>query len=95
MNIKLDIDITPEEMRHLMGLPDVQPFHDELMDKLRVAATNAPFAEEELRTGAEGYDPLTLFKPYMGPAVNSMEMFQRFMTGVMSGGDHKSEKKQK
>ena len=83
MNIKLDIDITPEEMRHLMGLPDVQPFHDELMDKLR----------EQLRTGAEGYDPLTLFKPYMGPAVNSMEMFQRFMTGVMSGGDHKSEKK--
>ena len=83
MNIKLDIDITPEEMRRLVGLPDVQPFHEELMDKLR----------EQMHAGAEGYDPLTLFKPYMGPAVSSMEMFQRFMTGVMSGGDHKSEKK--
>ena len=68
--------MTPEEMRRLMGLPDVQPFHDELMKQLR----------EQLQKGAEGYDPLTLFKPYMNSAVNSVEMFQRFMSGVMGGG---------
>jgi len=78
MNIKIDVDMTPEEMRRLVGLPDVQPFHDELMNKLR----------EQLNAGAEGYDPLTLFKPYMNSAVNSVEMFQRFMAGVM-GGEHK------
>ena len=55
MNIKIDIDVTPEEMRRLMGLPDVQPFHEELMNKLR----------EQLQMGAEGYDPLTMFQPYM------------------------------
>ena len=82
MNIKLDIDITPEEMRRLVGLPDVQPFHEELMDKLR----------EQMHAGAEGYDPLTLFKPYMGPAVSSMEMFQRFMGSVM-GGEPKRDRK--
>ena len=81
MNIKIDIDMTPEEMRRLMGLPDVQPFHDELVDKLR----------EQLRAGAEGYDPLSLFKPYMNSAVNSMEMFQRFMDGVMGAGRKKGE----
>ncbi len=82
MNIKIDMDITPEEMRRLMGLPDVQPFHDELIDKLR----------EQLRSGAEGYDPLTLFKPYMSSATNSMEMFQRLMAGVIGGGATKHEK---
>jgi len=83
MNIKIDIDMTPEEMRRLMGLPDVQPFHEELIDKMR----------EQLRMGAEGYDPLSLFKPYMNSAVNSMEMFQHFMTGVMGGGESKGGKK--
>ncbi len=82
MNIKIDMDMTPEEMRRLMGLPDVQPFHDELIDKLR----------EQLRAGAEGYDPLTLLKPYMSSATNSMEMLQRLMAGVIGGGDTKKEK---
>ena len=76
MNVRIDIDMTPEELRSLMGLPDVQPFHDELMEKLR----------EQLRAGAEGYDPLALFQPYMNSAVNSMEMFQRFVGGVMGAG---------
>lgn len=76
MNVRIDIDMTPEELRRLMGLPDVQPFHDELMEKLR----------EQLRAGAEGYDPLALFQPYMNSAVNSMEMFQRFVGGVMGAG---------
>ena len=76
MNVRIDIDITPEELRRLAGLPDVQPFHDGLMEKLR----------EQLRAGAEGYDPLALFQPYMNSAVISMEMFQRFMGGVMGAG---------
>ncbi len=82
MNIKIDIHIAPEEMRRLMGLPDVQPFHDELIDKLR----------EQLRAGAEGYDPLTLLKPYMSSATTSMEMFQRLMAGAIGGGATKHEK---
>ena len=83
MNIKIDIDISPEEMRRLMGLPDMQLFHDELIHKLR----------EQLRVGAEGYDPLTLFKPYMSSAVNPMEMLQRLMAGTIGGGDSKPEEK--
>ena len=76
MNVKIDIDITPEEMRRLMGLPDVQPFHEDLVERLR----------ENLRIGAEGYDPMALFQPYMSSAVNSVEMFQKFMSGVMGAG---------
>lgn len=75
MNVKVDIDLTPEEMRRLMGLPDVQPFHEDLVNQMR----------ENLKAGAEGYDPLSLFKPYMNSAVNSVEMFQNFVNGVMGG----------
>ncbi len=62
MNIKLDIDMTPEELRRLMGLPDVQEFNREIMAQML----------KKFQEGAEGFDPLTIynnsnemFKPWM------------------------------
>ncbi|HPY42734.1 MAG TPA: DUF6489 family protein [Thiolinea sp.] len=52
MNIKIDVDMTPEEMRRLVGLPDVQEFNKQVMDKML----------EKLTIGAEGYDPMSLFQ---------------------------------
>jgi len=34
MNIKIDVDMTPEGMRRLMGLPDVQEFSREVMAQM-------------------------------------------------------------
>ena len=31
MNVQINVDITPEEMRRLMGLPDVSDFNKEIM----------------------------------------------------------------
>jgi len=73
MQIKIDMDITPEEVRRLMGLPDVQPFHQEMMDRIK----------EKMLAGAEGYDPMTLFKPFMDQTVSSMESFQKLFGGLM------------
>jgi hypothetical protein len=73
MQIKIDMDITPEEVRRLMGLPDVQPFHQELMERIK----------EKMLAGAEGYDPMTLFKPFMDQTVSSMESFQKLFGGLM------------
>lgn len=73
MKITVDFDITPEEMRRLMGLPDVQGLQDELMNKMR----------EQMDAGAEGYDPQTLMQPFMANAFASMNMFQKMMTGAM------------
>ena len=55
MKITVNFDITPEEMRKLFGLPDVEAFQRQLMDDIR----------ERMMTGAEGYDPVKLFQPYM------------------------------
>ena len=34
--------------------------------------------------GAEGYDPLSLLKPFMAQSVGAMDMFQKFMAGIMT-----------
>lgn len=85
MNIKVDLDITPEEVRRLMGLPDIQPFQEELMARIR----------EQMEAGAEGYDPQTLMRPFLSNAFASMDVFQKMMTDVMgmAGGSGEGRKK--
>jgi hypothetical protein len=72
MKITMDVDITPEEVRKLFGLPDVEGFHHQLMDDLR----------ERMTAGAEGYDPLKLFQPYVAASMPGWDLFQRLMSGV-------------
>ncbi|OQX30444.1 MAG: hypothetical protein B0D96_03780 [Candidatus Sedimenticola endophacoides] len=75
MKINIEIDITPEEFRKSMGWPDVEAFNRELLDKLR----------QQMEAGAEGFDPLTLLKPYLTQSASSMEGFQKIMSGMMEG----------
>jgi hypothetical protein len=77
MNLKIDIDITPEEMRKLLGLPDVEAFQRQIMDDIR----------ERIAEGAEGYDPLKLFQPYVSGTLASWDMFQKaFAAGASRPG---------
>lgn len=72
--MKISIDMTPEEMRTLMGWPDVQGLQAEMIDKIR----------EQMNAGAEGYDPLSLMQPFFAQSANSMENFQKLVAGIMS-----------
>ncbi len=72
MKITIDLDVTPEEMRRFLGLPDVQEFQKELLERAR----------EQMEAGAEGYDPMTLLKPYL-PGTGSVEQFQKLMLQFM------------
>ena len=85
MNIKLDVDITPEEMRRLMGLPDMESFHQEILDKIR----------ERMEAGMEGYDPLNLFQPYLYGSVAGMDAFQKMMGAMMGGYTGSSDDRKK
>lgn len=69
MKVTIDIDLTPEEMRKLLGLPDVDAFQRQLMDDIR----------ERMMEGADGYDPLKLFQPYMSGTMASWDMFQKML----------------
>jgi hypothetical protein len=75
MNIKLDIEVTPQELRTFFGLPDVEPLQREMMDAIR----------RNMASGAEGFDPIALMKPWLPPHLQSMEslygLWQNFQKG--------------
>jgi hypothetical protein len=72
MKVTVDFDITPEEVRKVFGLPDVEAFQRQLMDDIR----------ERMTSGVEGYDPVKLFQPYMSSSMASWDLFQNMLTGV-------------
>ena len=74
MNFRIDIEMTPDEMRRVLGLPDVAALQQDMIEKVR----------EQMEAGAEGYDPLTLLKPYLNSGIGSMESFQKLLFGMMS-----------
>jgi hypothetical protein len=74
MNFKIDVEMTPEELRKVLGLPDVESFQTEMMSKI----------QERMDAGADGYDPLTLFQPYMSTGLGSMDTLQKMLTNMMS-----------
>jgi hypothetical protein len=76
MNVKIDIDVTPEEMRRLMGLPDVEGFQQQVLDDIR----------ERIRQGVDGYDPLVLFEPYLKGSIAGMDWMQRLFTASLTQG---------
>jgi hypothetical protein len=79
MQFKIDLDITPEEIRRLMGLPDVQAFQEELFAQIR----------KQMEAGTEGYDPKSLMRPFMHQATASVELFQKMFGGMMGAANPK------
>lgn len=75
MNFRIDVEMTPEELRKVLGLPDVATLQDNLIEKIT----------EQMEAGAEGYEPLTLLKPYIASSVGSMESLQKMLLTMLSG----------
>ncbi|HPQ94332.1 MAG: hypothetical protein KDI44_14080 [Thiothrix sp.] len=64
MNLKIDVDVTPEELRRLMGLPDVQEFNREIMSQML----------KRMQDGVVGYDPMAFFKTgILGPGMGGTD----------------------
>ena len=68
MKITVNIDTTAQEMREFLGLPNVQPLQDEMMEKIR----------DNMEQGVAGFDPVTLMKPLLPPQMQqSVESLQK------------------
>lgn len=76
MNAKIDIEISPEEMRKLLGLPDVEAFQREMMDDIR----------KRMLEGVEGYDPVKFFQPYLSGTLASWDLLQKMMSAAGKSG---------
>jgi len=75
MKINVEFDMTPEEFRRVMGLPDLQEFQSEVMKGMT----------EKMLAGEEGYDAMSLFKPMMGESMKSLDQVQKTFMDMMSG----------
>ena len=68
MKVTIEIDATPQEMRTLMGLPDIEPMQKEIMEKIR----------DKTLEGIDSNDPAALMSLFMPTAdqFKNMEALQ-------------------
>jgi len=77
VKISINVDMTPEELRRFLGLPDVKPFQDEMVEKMR----------ERMSAGVEGFDPAGMVAPVMATNVAAYEAMQKaFWNALAKGG---------
>lgn len=72
MKITVDIDFTPEEARHFLGLPEVKPMQDALMREI----------EERMRAGLKAMDPEAMLRAWMPASAQGFEQMQKFWSGL-------------
>lgn len=76
MKIKIDIDCTPEEARHFLGLPDVAPMQAVLMAQI----------QERLEANMKAMDPDTLLKTWLPAGMQGWEQMQKAFWSQMGSG---------
>lgn len=75
MKIKVEFDLTPEEFRSAMGLPDIKDLQKEMVDDIK----------EKMTSGVEGYDSMSMMQPFLGQSAMPLQGFQKSITSMMEG----------
>ena len=84
MKITMEIDMSPEEVRKIMGLPDVEPMQKELMAKM----------QEKMNTYVdEMSDPEIFMKRVMPMGMQGMDQVQDFFSRFANAATDKKENK--
>lgn len=55
MKINVEFDLTPDEFRRSLGLPDVEAFQQSLLENI----------QRQMESGVDGYDPMSLMRPFL------------------------------
>ena len=82
MKVTVDFDMTPEEARKFMGLPDIAPMQARMLEQL----------EKQMAQNLSYIDPETLAKALMPMGAQGLEQMQNLMWDVAAkamGGDTK------
>ncbi len=77
MNLKFDLECTPEEARAFLGLPDARPLNDHLVEeiKTRMTANMAMLAPDEL------------MKSWIAFGGQATEQFRKLMSAAVQGAE--------
>jgi len=73
--MKITVEMSPEEMRKLLGWPDVSEVQDKAIKQLL----------DQMVPGAEGYDPMSIVQPFLSQSTTTMEQFQKTMADMLGG----------
>ena len=90
MKVHVEVDMTPEEARAFMGLPDVAPMQKKMMEEMQA----------RMKAGFDAGDPEAMMQawmPFMGTGgTKAFEQFQKYLWDsaqmVASGGSAKKDK---
>jgi len=87
MKVHVEMDMTPEEARAFLGLPDVAPLQRQMVEEM----------QNRMKAALEAGDPEAMMKAWMGfldgsGGVKAFEQFQKFLwdgARMASGGKAK------
>jgi hypothetical protein len=69
MKVNIELDMSPEEARKLMGLPDVAKLQDKMLAEM----------ERRMKVALDTSDPQAMLKAWMPMGGQGFEEFQRFL----------------
>ncbi len=69
MKVHVEIDMTPDEARRFMGLPDVAPLQEKMVAEM----------ERRMKAAMNTADPEAMMKAWMPLGGEGLQQFQRFL----------------
>ena len=66
MKITINVDCTPEEARAFLGLPDVKPMQDQLMQEM----------QEKMETSIRAMGPEEMMRAWLPASIKGFEQLQ-------------------
>jgi Family of unknown function (DUF6489) len=79
MKFTIDVDCTPEELRRLLGMPDLSPLHDVYLDQMKGM----------MKTGITPDMVEGMVRNWMPMGEAGLNLVQSLMGGLASGGKAK------
>lgn len=77
MKITIDVDCTPDEARQFLGLPDVKPMQDAMMQEI----------QNRMMANLQAMDAETMFRTWLPAQMQGLEQMQKFFWSQFTKGD--------
>lgn len=76
MKISVDVDLTPEELRRLFGLPDFTPAQELVVERLT----------RQIEKGLDGSLVPSMMKAIVEGGMQSFDAYQKLVTNLVNAG---------
>ena len=75
MKVTMNVDCTPEEARAFLGLPDVKPMQEQLMQEL----------QERMAANIRAMEPEAMLRTWLPATLKGFEQLQEIFMSQMTG----------